>query len=159
MNRDNAGERQEFSAGGIVVRKGQVLLVKVETLMGDKVWTFPKGHLENGEDAPSGAVREVEEETGWRCRIVKPLPLVRYEFTREKRLIRKKVQWYLMEPGLKIGKPDAAEIHKCEWMTFEKAEEKLSYPSDHKLLATVRELALTSPGTGEDGRRPGEGNL
>jgi hypothetical protein len=62
-----------------------------------------------------------------------------------------------MEPGLKIGKPDASEIFKCEWMPFDKAEEKLKYPSDRKLLATVRELILTSPGTGEDGRRPGEG--
>ena len=134
MNRDNAGANQEFSAGGVVTRKSEVLLVKVENLKGEKVWTFPKGHLEEGEDAKTAAVREVEEETGWRCSIVKPLPLIRYMFTREKRLIHKKVQWYLMEPQIKIGKPDAAEIDKCEWMSFDKAAEKLKYPSDKKLL-------------------------
>lgn len=138
MNRDNAGANREFSSGGIVVRNGQVLLVKVENLKGEKVWTFPKGHVEEGEDARAAALREVEEETGYRCRIVKSLPLIRYMFMREKRLIRKRVQWYLMEPGIRIGKPDASEIEKVEWLSFDKAEEKLKYPSDFKLLAAVR---------------------
>lgn len=141
MNRDNAGAGQEFSAGGIVTRAGQVLLVKVENLKGERLWTFPKGHLEAGEDARAAARREVEEETGWRCRIRKALSLVRYSFTRDRRPIRKKVQWYWMEPGLKIGKPDAAEIHKAEWVGFDQAEKKLRYPSDFKLLAAVRNLA------------------
>jgi 8-oxo-dGTP diphosphatase len=32
-------------------------------------WSFPKGKLVAGEDESSAALREVEEETGLRCRL------------------------------------------------------------------------------------------
>ena len=53
-------------------------MVKVENLEGDELWTFPKGHIEKGEKAPQAALREVEEETGYRCEIVKPFERVQY---------------------------------------------------------------------------------
>jgi ADP-ribose pyrophosphatase YjhB (NUDIX family) len=57
------------SAGGIVLRDQDVLLIRVSDVKGRAVWTFPKGRLNDGETSPNAAVREVEEETGWRCRI------------------------------------------------------------------------------------------
>ena len=60
---------KEFSAGGLVRRGGKVLMVKVCNLKGEEVWTFPKGHVEKGETPMEAALREVEEETGWRCRL------------------------------------------------------------------------------------------
>jgi diadenosine hexaphosphate hydrolase (ATP-forming) len=149
--RDNAGAGREFSAGGVVTRRGQVLLVKVTNLRGEKVWTFPKGHLEEGESPRETALREVEEETGYRCRILRRLLLVRYAFRREGRLIRKKVQWYWMEPGFKVGDPDAAEVDKAQWVSFEKAEKMVRYPSDFELLTVTRALAGGRRKPGEAG--------
>src|SRR5262245_15163023 len=60
---------QEVSAGGIVQRDGELLLVKVKNLKGQVVWTFPKGHIEKGETLEQTAEREVLEETGWRCQV------------------------------------------------------------------------------------------
>ena len=42
---------KEHSAGGVVLEDGNVLLIQVQNLKCDKVWTFPKGHLEAGETA------------------------------------------------------------------------------------------------------------
>jgi diadenosine hexaphosphate hydrolase (ATP-forming) len=66
------------SAGGVVMGHAGVLLIKVKNLQGQVVWTFPKGHLEPGETAEEAALREVEEETGWRCKILGPLLDVEY---------------------------------------------------------------------------------
>jgi len=141
MNRDNAGAGREFSAGGVVTRESQVLLVRVQNLKGERVWTFPKGHVEEGETAKETALREVEEETGYRCRVLKRLPLVRYAFYRGKRFIHKKVQWFWMEAGFRVGRPDQAEVEKTAWVSLDKAVRMLRYPSDLRLLGLVRSLA------------------
>jgi ADP-ribose pyrophosphatase YjhB (NUDIX family) len=125
---------REYSAGGVVSRGEKLLLVKVCNLEGKKVWTFPKGHLEKGETPLEAALREVEEETGWRCRKVKSLLVVRYNFLRKGRPVAKRVRWYWLEPLQKAGKPDAEEILKTRWLTPEAAAGKLSYRSDLKLL-------------------------
>src|SRR5882672_11199642 len=65
--------RFEFSAGGVARDGDRVLMIRVQTLEGKEIWTFPKGHLEPGETAEQAAVREVEEETGYRCEITAPL--------------------------------------------------------------------------------------
>jgi ADP-ribose pyrophosphatase YjhB (NUDIX family) len=133
-DRDNDGEAREVSAGGIVVDEGKVLLVRTRNLKGDLVWTFPKGHVEAGESARQTALREVEEETGYRCRVLESIGTVRYHFQRSGRLINKRVSWYWMKAGAKLGKPDEAEVYAVRWSSFKNAEGLLKYPSDRELL-------------------------
>lgn len=128
-------EAKEYAAGGIVEKNGKVLLVKVTNLQGDVVWTFPKGHLEKKETPLKAALREVEEETGWKCRSVGPLALVRYRFNRNGRPVAKKVRWYRMEPVEKTGRPDEVEIMKTKWVPKRSTAKKLTYPSDLRLIA------------------------
>ncbi len=125
---------KEYAAGGIVEKKGKVLLVKVTNLQGEIVWTFPKGHLEKGETPLKAALREVEEETGWKCRKIGPLALIRYRFNRNGRPVTKKVRWYRMEPVERTGKPDEVEIMKTKWMAKKAAAKALRYPSDLRLF-------------------------
>jgi len=129
---------KESSAGGLVVRAGKVLLVKVENLLGEVLWTFPKGHLEAGEGARQAALREVEEETGWACRIKVPLATARYRFFRGEREVDKQVRWYLMAPLKKTGSRDGGEVMAVRWETPAKAERLLRYPSDLELLEAFR---------------------
>ena len=126
---------KESSAGGVVGRKGKVLLVEVENLKGEVVWTFPKGHLEKGETWLAAGLREVEEETGWKCRSLGLLSNATYFFRRKEKLVYKRVRWFRMEPVRKTGKPDAKEILRTRWVEAEKAVDLLTYPSDHRLLA------------------------
>ncbi len=125
---------KEVSAGGIVRRRGEVLLVKVVNLKGERVWTFPKGHLEKGETALEAALREVEEETGWKCRSRGKLMTVGYKFQRQGRLVDKKVEWFLMEPVEETGTPDAVEILETAWVKDDAAAGMLKYPSDLELM-------------------------
>ncbi len=52
--------KKEKSAGGVVLRKDDVLLLK--RFAGN--WVLPKGHIEKDETAEIAALREVREETG-----------------------------------------------------------------------------------------------
>ena len=128
-------EAKEYAAGGIVEKNGKILLVKVTNLQGEVVWTFPKGHLEKKETPLRAALREVEEETGWRCRTTGPLALVRYRFNRNGRPVAKKVRWYKMVPLARTGRPDAIEIMKTKWVAKGAAAKSLAYPSDLRLIA------------------------
>jgi 8-oxo-dGTP pyrophosphatase MutT (NUDIX family) len=111
------------------------LLVEVENLKGEIVWTFPKGHLEKGETWLAAGLREVEEETGYKCRSLGLLSNVTYWFRRKEKLVFKRVRWFRMEPVRKTGKPDAKEIRRTRWIEAEKAVDLLSYPGDRRLLA------------------------
>ena len=130
---------RETSAGGLVRCKAKVLLVKVRNLEGEKVWTFPKGHLEKGETSIQAALREVEEETGWRCRCLGPLLDVNYKFKRQGRLVDKRVKWYSMNPVEKTGKADAEEILSVRWVPMKEASRWLRYPGDLKLIKKATE--------------------
>ena len=123
----------EFSAGGVVLRDGEVLLIQARSLRGDAIWTFPKGRLNPEEKSPDAAVREVEEETGYRCRIESELPRSEYWFQREGRRVKKTVRWFRMTVVDKTGDPDA-EVEQTAWLPIGEALTRLTYPSDRILL-------------------------
>jgi 8-oxo-dGTP diphosphatase len=144
MNKPNPGTNKpqksqfEYSAGGVVQDGENLLMVKVENLEGDQIWTFPKGHIEKGEKAPDAALREVEEETGYRCAIMKPFERVQYYFQRNGALVKKSVTWFLMKALQKTGTHDAEEILETEWVSMEEAQKRAVYKSDKKLLAKLK---------------------
>jgi 8-oxo-dGTP pyrophosphatase MutT (NUDIX family) len=132
--------RFEFSAGGVVQENEKLLMVKVKNLEGKIAWTFPKGHLEKGEKAPEAALREVEEETGYLCEILKPLEKVEYFFQREGQLIKKQVTWFLMKPLKKTGLHDPEEIIETCWASWAEAEDLVTYKSDKQILKKLKKL-------------------
>lgn len=61
-------------AGIVAVRDRNVLLTRQYRFLIDTLsWELPGGTIEQGEDPVAGAVRECLEETGVRCRDLKPL--------------------------------------------------------------------------------------
>jgi 8-oxo-dGTP pyrophosphatase MutT (NUDIX family) len=149
-------ERSETAAGGLVVKDGRALLIRMRLSgepktevpgygrnprplrRGDAVWSFPKGHLERGETPKDAAVREVYEETGWVCEVRKRFSEVRYSFFRKGRPTRKRVVWYLMSPVRRTGRPDGGEILACRWVSLERAGALLRYPADLRMLERLR---------------------
>jgi ADP-ribose pyrophosphatase YjhB (NUDIX family) len=127
----------EVSAGGVVLGPEGLLLVKVQNLEGRIHWTFPKGHLEPGETAEQAAVREVLEETGWRCRITGSLGTVQYQFRRTGTLVQKTVHWFRMAPEALEGHPDPDEILEARWARPEEARPILSYKSDLDIMTRL----------------------
>jgi ADP-ribose pyrophosphatase YjhB (NUDIX family) len=129
---------REFSAGGVVVDdRGRVLLIRTRDLRGREVWTLPKGAPAPGESSRDAALREVQEETGYRCEVVRELAAVTYWFQREGRRVKKTVRWFLMRPVEHVGEHDR-EVEEVAWVDLQAAPSQLAYESDRKLLAALR---------------------
>jgi 8-oxo-dGTP diphosphatase len=119
------------AAGGVVVRSGEnareVAVIHRPKYMD---WSLPKGKLEPGEDWLEAALREVEEETGYRCKASIELPRVSY-LDRKGR--RKLVRYWLMTP-LEGGFEPHGEVDELRWVGRQTAEELLTYPHDRELV-------------------------
>ncbi|MBI2217584.1 MAG: NUDIX hydrolase [Candidatus Rokubacteria bacterium] len=127
----------QFSAGGLVLDgQGNVLLIRARDLRNRPVWTLPKGALARGESSEAAALREVREETGYRCEVVQELEPVTYWFQREGERIRKTVSWFLMRPLEKEGEHDH-EVDEVRWVSLEEADALLRYDSDRRLVAAA----------------------
>ncbi len=127
----------EYSAGGVVLDEdGRVLLIRARDLRNRAVWTLPKGALAPGERSAEAALREVREETGYQCELVRELEPVTYWFQRQGRRIRKTVRWFLMRPVAKVGDHDH-EVDEVAWATPAEALARLRYDSDRRLIAAL----------------------
>ncbi len=116
---------------------GNVLLIRARDLRNRPVWTLPKGALTAGESSEDAALREVREETGYRCEVVRELEAVTYWFQREGERIRKTVRWFLMHPIEKVGEHDH-EVDEVRWVALADADQLLRYDSDRRLVAAAR---------------------
>jgi len=120
------------AAGGLVLRDGQVALVHRPRY---DDWTLPKGKLDPGESFEDAALREVEEETGLRCRLGPELAPVTY---RDNRGRPKLVRYWLMEVEADPGFEPNDEVDDLRWVALGDAEGVLSYARDIKLVRAVR---------------------
>lgn len=129
-----------LAAGGIVIDNStgtpRVLLVHRP---GYDDWSFPKGKLDPGETIEQAALREVREETGLECRIIRKLATLRYRYrTRNKgRLRPKAVHYFLMQRVSGDIQVPGAEVDRAEWFDFDEAAGQLSYEQDRKLLSAL----------------------
>jgi 8-oxo-dGTP diphosphatase len=120
------------AAGGLVWRRGGgdlLELVLVHRPASDD-WSFPKGKLDEGETEEAAAVREVEEETGLRCRLARDLGTISYQDSRGR---PKTVRYWEMRPiGGALG--PAGEIDDARWVSLDAANAMLTYARDRRLL-------------------------
>ena len=85
------------AAGGLVWRRGADAEIEVALVHRSAYddWTFPKGKLHDGESEQEAALREVEEETGLRCRLGEEVGVSSY---RDSRGRPKTVRYWAMSP-------------------------------------------------------------
>jgi bis(5'-nucleosidyl)-tetraphosphatase len=87
-------------------------------------WSFPKGHVEQGENSIETMIREIKEETGLDVDIIKELPNHFYSNKSERNI---STSMFLV-----ISKDDSKikienEKDEIEWIPYEDVAEKLSY--------------------------------
>jgi 8-oxo-dGTP diphosphatase len=128
------GDREPdvHAAGGVVVKRGTDLRRRVAVIHRPKYqdWSLPKGKLEPGEDYEQAALREVEEETGFRCETVRELDPVEYLDRRDR---RKLVRYWLMRP-LDGEFSSHDEVDDLRWLTAREAARELTYEHDRVLV-------------------------
>jgi 8-oxo-(d)GTP phosphatase len=129
------------AAGGVVLRgpRGDREVLLVHRPRQDD-WTIPKGKLDDGEDHAEAALREVAEETGWRCSVGPWLPEVRYLHGSA---CPKRVRFRVMRPLEQEPWSPSDEVDEIRWTPAERAYEELSYHSDRDVLGAA--VALDEP--------------
>ena len=126
------------AAGGVVLRNtaaGEREVLIVHRPKYDD-WSLPKGKADDGERPEQTALREVEEETGLRCRLGTEVGKTRY---RDSQGRSKVVRYWLMEPEADDPFVPNREVDAVRWCSFDDAQAALSYAHDRKLLARALE--------------------
>lgn len=123
----------EKSCGAIVFHRFRdgikVLLVKNHN---GKYWSFPKGHMEKGENEHQTAAREIKEETG--------LSVCFYDNYRQISdyvpfgKIKKRVVFFLAEAKYANVRIQKSEIDLYTWVTFDEAQRMCKYENDLRVL-------------------------
>jgi 8-oxo-dGTP pyrophosphatase MutT (NUDIX family) len=132
---------QERSAGGVVLRDGQTIVIipTRRAADGSRVLALPKGHIDPGEDAPQAAEREVREETGVNADLIKRLGDVSYHYRRAGRLIEKSVVFYLFQYRSGDTADHDDEVEEARWIDLEEARSALTHAAEREMV--VRALA------------------
>ncbi|HLB21864.1 MAG TPA: NUDIX domain-containing protein [Solirubrobacteraceae bacterium] len=142
--RRRGGERQprELSAGGVVVRDGQIVVI-VPTRRasdGSRVVALPKGHIDPGEDALAAATREVREETGVVGEPVRELGEARYWYRRDGQTIPKSVSFFLFSYVEGDTADHDDEVEEARWIALEDAQGELSHAAEREMVARAAEF-------------------
>lgn len=134
---------KEFSAGAIIFRKeAEVPLFLILYSGRNKIWGFPKGHIEPDESEDKAVLREVEEEAG-----ITDLRFVNgfreedvYEAISNREpnkgsAIEKHSIYFLCETKTMDVKVDSHEITDYKWLIIDEAMKLLRFDSLKRILS------------------------
>jgi len=127
------------SAGGIIIdEKNRVLILQKR----NGCWVLPKGHVEEGENIEETAIREVEEESGIKAKIIKFIGEIEYhaeatEFHPEE---DKKVLWFLMYPLTKDINVEKEVFIQGKFVDMKTALNLLTYPLEREMVKKAYSL-------------------
>lgn len=139
---------REFSAGAVVFKRagGDILFLAVYSDR-NKIWGFPKGHLEKGETEREAAAREIKEETGldglnfiegFEEKVMYETVSKRPPFEGER--IEKYVTYFLCETGKQDIIVDGREITDYRFLNFIQAEELIKFANLKDILRRAYDL-------------------
>lgn len=135
--------KREKSCGAVVYRyNNDVLEVLLIRHRFGGHWSFPKGHVEEGENEFQTALREVKEETNLSIRLREGFRESVEYFP--KPYIKKQVVYFL---GLSLGdtaKRQEEEISELRWVPIDDAERMVSFANDKNLISRSREYLKTN---------------
>lgn len=142
---DTSISKVEFSAGGVVVRDGEVVVVVPvkRDADGNRVLGLPKGHPDGDETAEAAATREVQEEAGVTAELVEKLGDIEYTYEKQGRRVAKRVAFFLFDYRSGDVADHDHEIEDARWMPLEEAARALTYEGEREMVA--RALSRRSP--------------
>ena len=131
--------REYEAAGGVVVHRGQVLLLWRPAR--DEI-RLPKGHVESGESPQEAALRETREEGGVaHPRLVADLGRLQTEFNHDGFHIIRQEYYFLMtlddDESFPRAPEDAVEFTPF-WVSLADAETLVTFPTEREFLRRAR---------------------
>ena len=115
----------------MLVEEGRVLVVHRPRY---DDWSLPKGKANPGESYLDCALREVEEETGFRCEPLRELGDTTYDVADGPKTVR----YWLMRRLDGAFEPNG-EVDEIRWLPLAEAEELLTQEHDRELIARLSE--------------------
>lgn len=134
------GINEIVASGGIVIdtRRANAPLVLLVHRPKYDDWSFPKGKVDPDETIEEAAAREVREETGLACSIIRKLRAIHYGYRNHKgESVAKVVYYFLMEAAGGSIAVNNYEIDRAEWFEIDEAMRTLSYEHDKELLDSL----------------------
>ena len=126
---------EAISCGGVVIFRGKILLLYKNIHNKYDGWVLPKGTVEDGEEHPETALREVKEESGVSAHIVKYIDKSHYSFAVTEGVVEKDVHWYLMRAESFYCKPQREEYFRdAGYYKYHEAIHLLKFPNEKAIL-------------------------
>ena len=152
---DRRKTRNEHSSGGAVIsfREGKSYVAMIATRNRTR-WGLPKGAVAKGETSEQAALREVQEETGILADIIGNLDTIEYYFRAGDTLIRKRVDFYLMQYVGGQLTPQLSEVDDVEWVELSASLQRASFDSERKLLEMALQQLGSSASSGQSSSSP-----
>ncbi len=132
--------RKVVSAGGVLVDGHTMLLVRHETGR----WTFPKGHVKDGESLQEAAIREVREETGVIAEVAGYLgKVVRMSTEDTGEEVEKTIELFLM---CSVGKTEGVVDEESAWLSIATVSDAMFAEEAAFVRNHIAELINHAPG-------------
>ncbi len=136
---------QEISAGAVVfdfIEQSPVIVIY--SRQNATQWCLPKGKIEAGETPEQAAIREVQEETGLKGKILEPIEDIHYKYKDDKRCLEldKTVHFFLMRKQAIVSEQFDPEVESVEWLSIDQALGKLSFESERMVVKKARQLII-----------------
>ena len=123
------------SCGGVVIYRGKILALYKSYKNRYEGWVLPKGTVEPGETHIQTALREVQEESGVKGRIMKYIGKSQYTFNVPGDVICKDVHWYLMMSQNYSSRPQREEYFEDSgYYKFHEAYHLLKFSNERQIL-------------------------
>jgi diadenosine hexaphosphate hydrolase (ATP-forming) len=99
-------------------------------------YSFPKGHVEEGETLEECAIRETAEETKHDCLLLEKDPVYKEEYVTPSG--EDVEMYYYLAKDIGPSDNTSEDTHPTIWVPFEEVYDKLSYPSLKKVWESVK---------------------
>ena len=147
--------RKEKSCGALVYRtkNGEVELLLLKHRFGGH-WSFPKGHVEEGETEVETALREVREEADVKASVVKYIGRSQYNFSIPEDMVTKEVHWYLMTADNYHSRPQKEEYFvDSGYYKFHEIYHLLRFSNEKQIVEKAYQEYLEMRNAGQWGKQ------